>query len=114
MKFYHRVRIFTAAPILASGLLIVLGLQRPEIFSGPAQWLLSLLFLGVLPLLGYPLQPYLPYFKAAGRPGQRTLAMLFAALGYRLPHAGLHRWHCGMLARVFGIPALRHRAASFE
>ena len=37
MKFYHRVRIFTAAPILASGLLIVLGLQRPEIFSGPAQ-----------------------------------------------------------------------------
>ncbi len=84
MKFYHRVRIVTAAPILASGLLIVLGLQRPEIFSGPAQWLLSLLFLGVLPLLGYPLQPYLPYFKTAGRPGQRTLAMLFAALGYLL------------------------------
>lgn len=84
MKFYHRVRIITAAPFLADCLLIVLGFRRPEIFSGPGQWFLGLLFLGVLPLLGYPLQPYLPHFKDAGRPGQRTLAMLFAALGYIL------------------------------
>lgn len=84
MKFYHRIRIVTAAPFLAFCLLIVLGFRRPEIFSDSGQWLLGLLFLGVLPLLGYPLQRYLPHFKDAGRPGQRILAMLFAALGYIL------------------------------
>lgn len=84
MKFYHRIRVITAAPILASGMLIVLRFFRPALFSGGCSFLLSLLFLGLLPLLAYPLQPYLPHFKNAGRPGQRTLAMLFAALGYLL------------------------------
>ena len=46
--------------------------------------LLSIFFLCVLPILAYPLQKYIPYFKDKGREGQRNLAMIFAMLGYVL------------------------------
>jgi hypothetical protein len=43
-----------------------------------------LFYLGILPLLAYPLQPIVPKFKDKGRDGQRTLAMIFAVVGYVL------------------------------
>ena len=42
----------------------------------------TILYLGFLPLLAYPLQSVTPHFKDKGRDGQRTLAMLFAVAGY--------------------------------
>ena len=44
--------------------------------------LFTVLFLTVLPLLAYPLQPVIPHFKDKGRDGQRNLAMIFAVFGY--------------------------------
>lgn len=42
------------------------------------------MFLCVLPILAYPLQKYIPHFKDKGREGQRSLAMIFSAVGYLL------------------------------
>ena len=84
MDFFKTVRRLTAAPILAGALLVVLGIHRRTFFSSPWQWIASLLFLSVLPLLAYPLQRYFPRFRDQGRRGQRTLAMIFAVAGYLL------------------------------
>ena len=81
-KFYKIVRIITLAPVLASFSIMMIGLFCPTVF--PTVWHLSymLLYLGVLPLLAYPLQSVTPHFKERGRDGQRTLAMIYAVAGY--------------------------------
>lgn len=91
--FAKVIRMLTIAPLLALFTLILLFAARAEVFGGTAAFVLSLTFLVVLPVLGYPLQPVLPYFKHRGREGQRTLAMLLAMLGYfcGLAHAVLGR-----------------------
>lgn len=83
-KFFFFIRKITVAPIVAAILLIVLQIFRPEVFSGWYDFAYSLFFLGALPLLAYPLQRFIPYFKDRGRDGQRYLAMVFAVLGYIL------------------------------
>lgn len=89
------IRIGTAAPIIA---LIALGILfglRPEIFGETFQFILSIIFLTILPLLAYPLQPYIPGFRDKGREGQRNLAIAMAVLGYL----------CGIISGfIFQIP----------
>lgn len=41
-------------------------------------------FLGILPLLAYPLQKYIPAYKDKGRDGQRNLAIIFAVAGFTI------------------------------
>ncbi len=91
-KLYKIVRILTIPPILAAFLFLTLG------GFGIMEWvdaLLGILFIGILPVLSYPLQPVLPYFKHKGREGQRNLAIIFSVLGYILG--------C-VLALCFGAP----------
>lgn len=76
------IRVLTIAPVMALLTLTLLFRLRPAVFHGALPYVLSLLFLVALPVLGYPLQPFLPYFKHRGREGQRNLAMLMAMLGY--------------------------------
>lgn len=83
-KFFMAIRRICVAPVVAAGLLTVLAFSRFEIFSGAVQLILGYVFLGVLPILAYPLQRFIPHYKNAGRPGQRSLAMIFAVLGYIL------------------------------
>lgn len=83
-SFYFAVRTITVAPLMAALMLVFLFLSVPEIFSPAGTFTLSLVFLVVLPLLAYPLQKYIPGFKDKGREGQRTLAMIFAVVGYLL------------------------------
>ncbi len=79
------VRIITLAPLMALATLITLYVERPELFGSHAVHLwLAILFLTVLPILAYPLQPVIPGFKGKGREGQRNLAMVFAVSGYTL------------------------------
>lgn len=78
------IRKITVPPVFAALLLLILYVASPEAIGGPWQLAGGMVFLALLPLAAYPLQPYLPRFRNKGRDGQRTLAMLFSALGYLL------------------------------
>ena len=82
-KVAKAIRIITLAPIIAYVLITLIFFLRPGSFD-LAQYILAIIFLTVLPLLGYPMQPYLKPFKDKGRDGQRTLAMIMAVIGYIL------------------------------
>ena len=81
------IRKCTLAPIISALLLIFFYGACPEIFNSVTSLLLQLLFLGFFPLLAYPLQSALSFFRQKGREGQRYLAMIFAFLGYFLDAA---------------------------
>ncbi len=84
-KITKIIRVLTVAPLMAFFTVLTLFLVSDEAFGGSTLlFLLSVLFLTVLPLLAYPLQPVIPGFRKKGREGQRNLAMLFANGGYIL------------------------------
>lgn len=78
------IRICTLAPLLAALMLIFLYATQPKMFNSIGGLLRQLLFLSLLPLLAYPVQPLIPPFREKGREGQRHLAMIFAFAGYLL------------------------------
>ena len=82
-KLLYAVRVVTIPPVFAAALLLTMSAARPGLLSA-GQLLCGLLFFGVLPAAGYPLQRCIPYFKEKEREGQRTLAMLMSAAGYLL------------------------------
>lgn len=81
-KFAGIIRKFTVAPIMAFIMLVILYLKDSSLFGGFINFILSILFLTIFPLLAYPLQPFIKQYKNKGREGQRTLAMIFAVAGY--------------------------------
>ena len=78
------IRIITVPPVFAAALLLIAYCTYPHYFGSVRQLLGGLAFLCVLPLLAYPLQKYIPHFRDKGRDGQRSLAMIFSAVGYLL------------------------------
>lgn len=83
-KIYFTIRKITVAPITAAIMLTAFFIFTPEIFQSAFLYVLSLFFLGILPMLAYPMQKYIPPYQNKGRDGQRTLAMIFAVSGYIL------------------------------
>ena len=79
---WKAIRIMTAAPILAMASLALLWIHRRNVFSNVLQLWALIACLGLLPLMAYPLQRFIPHFKEQGRIGQRYLAMIFAVGGY--------------------------------
>ena len=77
------IRILTVPPLMSLILFTVLYI-RGGVFGSPWQYIMSLLFLTVLPLCAYPLQKLLPSFRSKGRNGGRTLAMIMSCIGYVL------------------------------
>lgn len=83
MKFFTKfIRVITIAPVMAVILLLVLFCAAPQYGITRCQFFFSLLFLAVMPVLAYPLQPYIKPFKNQGRTGQRNLAIIFSVIGY--------------------------------
>ncbi len=80
-------RILTLAQLLAAFSLTMLYLFRPDVYPTGWHYAYMLFYFGILPMLAYPLQPIVPKFKHKGREGQRTLAMIFAVVGYVLSAA---------------------------
>ena len=78
-KIYKVIRVISVPPLMASLLFIILG-----IWGGMdlIDSVLGVFFLGVLPILSYPLQRFIPKFKDEGREGQRNLAIIFSVVGY--------------------------------
>lgn len=83
-KIFYVIRKITVPPIFAMAFLIVIYFMQPSIFTSVGQLICGIIFLAILPILGYPLQKYIPYFKEKGREGQRSLAMIFSVAGYLL------------------------------
>lgn len=71
-------------PIFAVAFLLIVYAVDPAAFGSVWQLLGGIATLGVLPILGYPLQKYIPHFRDRGREGQRSLAMIFCFVGYLL------------------------------
>ena len=71
-------------PIFAVAFLLILYFTDPAFFGALWQLGVGIFALGVLPILGYPLQKFIPHFRDKGREGQRSLAMLFCFGGYLL------------------------------
>lgn len=83
-KGYRIIRVITVAPVLA---LVMAGLVAGRcegVFPSPRYLAYSMFFLGILPLLAYPLQKYIPAYRDRGREGQRNLAIIFAAAGFTM------------------------------
>ncbi|MDR1240546.1 MAG: hypothetical protein LBK29_01540 [Oscillospiraceae bacterium] len=76
-KFF---RIITLAPVVAFFLVSKLFFGDPACFGGTKNYVFSIIFIVIFPLLGYPLQLIMPKFK--GRENQRNLAILTAIIGY--------------------------------
>lgn len=81
-KLSKIIRILTIAPIIAAVMLTIIYLASPEQLGSASNFIISLLFLAILPAISYPLQPITPYFKHQGREGQRNLAIIAANIGY--------------------------------
>ena len=77
-------RKITVPPVFAAMLLIIVYIAFPNGIGSVWHLIGAIFFLGVLPLLAYPLQQYIPKFKDRGREGQRSLAMLFSFSGYAI------------------------------
>lgn len=76
------IRIITVPPIMVTILIIILSMTRKDIFRNETEIVLSIIFLGIIPVLAYPLQPLVPGFKGKGREGQRSLAFILTLVGY--------------------------------
>lgn len=83
-KGYKIIRVITVAPVLAIIMAAIIAGSCEGIFPSPWHLAYSMFFLGVLPLLAYPLQKYIPAYKDKGREGQRNLAIIFAAAGFTI------------------------------
>lgn len=85
------IRTLTIAPVGAFVLVTLLYFTLQESFGSLLSYLLAIVYLTILPVSAYPLQPYIPKFKSKGREGQRNLAIVMATLGYL----------CGIISIIF-------------
>ncbi len=76
------IRIITVPPIMVTVLLLILYFNKREIFSKESDMIIMLIFLGIFPVLAYPLQKIIPKFRREGRNGQRKLAFVTNVIGY--------------------------------
>lgn len=84
-KIAKLFRILTLAQLLAFATICTMFAYDASWFGNSGLlFALAVVFLTVLPLSAYPLQPIIPGFRGKGREGQRSLAMLFAVGGYIL------------------------------
>lgn len=81
-KIAKFIRVLTVPPLLVTIMLFTLYQECPALFRGIGDLLMSIIWLGICPVLAYPLQKLLPVWKEKGRSGQRNLAFICSLLGY--------------------------------
>ena len=59
-KLSKIIRIVTIAPIMAAVMLAIIQLAEPEQIGGASNLITALIFLTILPVISYPLQPVIP------------------------------------------------------
>lgn len=75
------IRVLTVPPFLVSGMLITLTVSLEHFCSSMAEMALSILLLGLVPILAYPIQKILPT-KGEVREQQRNMAFILTFAGY--------------------------------
>jgi hypothetical protein len=81
-KIAKIIRTVTVPPVMVCILLIILYFTKDGIISGHTELIISILLLGIVPLLSYPLSMLIPAWKRKGREGQRSLAFILNFVGY--------------------------------
>lgn len=76
------VRVLTTPPVFTAVMCTLLYLLVDGAYASPAHYLVSLLFLSVLPVLSYPVSAIVPALRRGGRKTQRNLALIFSVAGY--------------------------------
>lgn len=93
-KLAKLIRILTVPPIMVILLIAMLWAHCRTMFSTALDACFAVFFLGVTPLFAYPLQKWIPGYKARGREGQRELAFLFNIIGY------IAAWGYGLISKA--------------
>lgn len=75
-------RILTVPPILATVFLSVLWYRSGEVYHSISEFLFSVFFLGIMPVLAYAVHFIVPSFREKGRTLQRTITFIFTLAGY--------------------------------
>lgn len=75
------IRTVSAPPVLAAGLLFALYFADIGLFDSPIELALSLVFLGIVPALSYPVCRAKPQILKGGRNTQRELEIVLLLIG---------------------------------
>ena len=81
-NFAKIIRIISVPPIMVTFLLVILNTARPDIFRNNVEVLISIVLLGIVPVLAYPFQFLSSSLEDKGRIMQRKLAFIFSLIGY--------------------------------
>ena len=81
-NFAKIIRIISVPPIMVTFLLVILNIARPDIFRNNVEVLISIILLGIVPVLAYPFQFLSSSLEDNGRIMQRKLAFIFSLIGY--------------------------------
>jgi len=76
------VRVLSVPPVMITALVLILANFRDDVYRNYTEVVVSILLLGIVPVLAYVLQRFLPGFKDKGREGQRKLAFITNLIGY--------------------------------
>lgn len=88
------IRVITVPPVMVILLSIALYTGHKTMFLSSADAAATMVLLGIVPILAYPMQKWIPGFRDTGREGQRKLAFIFNIIGY------FAAWGYGLLAHV--------------
>ncbi|MFA5765605.1 MAG: hypothetical protein WC929_05650, partial [Bacilli bacterium] len=81
-KIAKIIRVITIPPVLVIVLLSSLYITQEDFYANTGEFLLSVVFLMVIPILAYPISYLIPSIRAKGRSEQRKLAFICAIVGY--------------------------------
>lgn len=81
-KIAKIIRIITVPPLLVAALIITLYFRCPYIFRNGTDYAAALVFLGLFPIMVYPIWAFVPKLKEKGRREQRKLAFIGTLIGY--------------------------------
>ena len=88
------VRVITVPPLVVIAFVGILSVLTDGTVFCPADTAVTILLLGIVPALAYPLQRFVPAFRDQGRHGQRRFAFVMSLLGYTLAV------FCGLLSHA--------------
>lgn len=81
-KLAKAIRVVTVPPVFAGLLCVILYARTEGAFSSPGHFLAAVFFLGVLPVLSYPVCAAVPALREKGRKAERNMGLIFSVAGY--------------------------------
>lgn len=78
------LRVATVPPLILTVTILLLSVLRPDLFHDASDVVVTILCIGLIPMLAYPLQHLIPSLKDTGRHGQRLLAFILTFIGYAI------------------------------